>query len=192
VMRAMLTTLFSSSGTPMLLGGDEFGRSQRGNNNAYCQDNEIGWIDWPNADDDLLAFVRRLTALRKAHPALRQGRFLHGRVRAEDGQPDVIWRAFDGGAVNWRDPGLGIFCLRVRGSAEAADPSLIDDDVFLAFNAANRDRSLALPVPPEGRSWRRCLDTAAPGDAERPVREQESVSAESVVIFALNRHGTTE
>ncbi|WPZ34292.1 glycogen debranching protein GlgX [Thalassobaculum sp. OXR-137] len=190
--RNILTTLFVSQGTPMLLAGDEIANSQGGNNNAYCQDNEIGWIDWANADRDLLAFVQRLTALRKSHPALRQGRFLHGRVRAEDGQPDVIWRSFEGGGVNWRDPGLGIFCLRVRGSAEAADPSLIDDDVFLAFNTANRDRPITMPESPQGRSWIRCLDTSAPTEDERPVRDEESVSAESVVIFALNRDGTTE
>lgn len=190
--RNLLTTLFVSQGTPMLLAGDEIANSQNGNNNAYCQDNEIGWIDWPGADQDLLAFVRRLIALRRAHPALRQARYLHGKVRAEDSQPDVIWRAFDGGAVNWRDPGLGVFCLRVRGSAEAADPSLIDDDVFLAFNAQGRDRSLALPTPPDGRSWWRCLDTAVPEEADRRVLEQESVAAESVVVFALMQDGKTE
>lgn len=190
--RNMLTTLFVSQGTPMLLAGDEIANSQGGNNNAYCQDNEIGWIDWPGADAELLEFVRRLTELRRAHPALRQGRFLHGRVRAEDNQPDVIWRGFDGGSVNWRDPGLGVFCLRVRGSAEAADPSLVDDDVFLAFNNQQRDRSVALPDAPEGRHWIRCLDTAAPATPERAVLEQESVAADSVVVFALDRNGTME
>ncbi|MDF1792589.1 MAG: glycogen debranching protein GlgX [Thalassobaculaceae bacterium] len=190
--RNLLTTLFVSQGTPMLLAGDEIANSQGGNNNAYCQDNDIGWIDWPNADRDLLAFVCRLTALRRAHPALRQARFLHGRVRAEDGQADVIWRAFDGGAMNWRDPGLGVVCLRVRGSAEAAEHALIDDDVFLAFNAQQRDRSLALPEAPEGRHWLRCLDTAAPDEPERRVREMESVPAESVVVFALTDNGKIE
>jgi glycogen operon protein len=94
--------------------------------------------------------------------------------------------------MNWRDPGLGSFCLRVRGSAEAADPSLIDDDVFLAFNAQDRDRSIGLPPPPEGRTWIRCLDTAAPADDARPIQDQESVTAESVVVFALNQDGKTE
>ena len=190
--RNILTTLMVSQGTPMLLAGDEFANSQGGNNNAYCQDNEIGWLDWPNANADLLAFTRRLIALRKEHPALGQARFLHGRVRAEDGEPDVSWRGADGSPVNWRDPGLGTICLRVRGSAEAADPSVIDDDVFMAFNVSNKERSLALPPAPEGRGWRRCLDTSSPTDEERLVGEQESVGAESVVIFALNRHGTTE
>jgi len=187
--RNLLATLLVSQGTPMLLAGDEIANSQGGNNNAYCQDNEIGWIDWPAADLEMLAFVRRLTALRRAHPALRQDRFLHGRVRAEDGQPDVIWQAFEGGAVNWRDPGLDVVCVRVRGSAEAADPSLVDDDVFLAFNAERRTRPLVLPMPPAGRRWRRCLDTASPGESERDAGPQEPVAAESVVVFALGADG---
>src|SRR6202035_2882143 len=75
--RAMFATLLLSFGVPMLLGGDELGRTQHGNNNAYCQDNEITWLDWANADRDLLAFTRRLIELRRAHPVFRRGRFLH-------------------------------------------------------------------------------------------------------------------
>lgn len=183
--RNLLTTLLVSQGTPMLLAGDEIANSQGGNNNAYCQDNEIGWVDWPSADREMLAFARRLTALRRNHPALRQARFLHGRVRADDGQPDVSWRAFDGRAVNWRDPGLDVFCLRVRGAAEASDPSLVDDDVFLAFNAERRDRTVVLPEPPEGRIWCRYLDTAGPDEPERPATDREPVSGESIVVFVL-------
>ena len=74
----MLTTLLLSFGVPLLLGGDEIGRTQHGNNNAYCQDNEITWLDWANADHDLLAFTRRLIALRRAHPVFRRRRFLRG------------------------------------------------------------------------------------------------------------------
>ena len=76
--RAILTTLLLSFGVPLLLGGDEIGRSQNGNNNAYCQDNEITWLDWASADNELLAFTRRLIALRRAHPVFRRRRFLSG------------------------------------------------------------------------------------------------------------------
>src|SRR5690606_16860175 len=76
--RALLTTLFVSQGTPMLLAGDELGRSQRGNNNAYCQDNRISWIDWSDVDEALLEFTQGLIALRRRHPALRQDRWLGG------------------------------------------------------------------------------------------------------------------
>ena len=81
--RAMLTTLMLSFGVPLLLGGDEMGRTQQGNNNAYCQDNEITWFDWANADTALRDFTRQLIALRKAHPVFRRGRFLSGAEASE-------------------------------------------------------------------------------------------------------------
>ena len=81
--RAMLTTLMLSFGVPLLLGGDEMGRTQNGNNNAYCQDNEITWFDWENADRDLLDFTRRLIAFRRDHPVFRRRRFLAGAEAAE-------------------------------------------------------------------------------------------------------------
>ncbi len=120
--RAMLTTLFLSHGTPMLLAGDEFGRTQQGNNNAYCQDNEISWVDWsalldqaPNAQKSLLHFTRRLIALRAAHPSLRSEKFLHGRVEILPGIQDVAW--FDEAAqpldqAAWDDAGAQMIMLR--------------------------------------------------------------------------------
>ena len=83
--RAMLCTLLLSFGVPMLLGGDELGRTQGGNNNAYCQDNEISWVDWSAVDTGLLAFIRGLVALRRAHPVLRRHRYLTGVEAAELG-----------------------------------------------------------------------------------------------------------
>ena len=85
--RNLLATLFLSQGTPMLLGGDEAGNSQSGNNNAYAQDNEIGWIDWKNADETLIAYVAKLLALRWRFPVLAQRNFLHSRPRPADGLP---------------------------------------------------------------------------------------------------------
>lgn len=183
--RNLLTTLFVAQGTPMLLAGDEFGNGQGGNNNAYCQDNEIGWLDWPQADTGLIAFTQRLIAFRRAHPVLRQARFLHGRVRADDGAPDVIWQGFDGNPVNWRNPKPATFALRIRGSAEAADPLAITDDVLLAFNTNGGTRVVALPQATEGRSWWRGPDTDDPTAEPRPVGEAEQVSSDSVVIFYL-------
>ena len=117
--RNLLASVFLAQGTPMLRAGDEVADSQRGNNNAYCQDNEIGWIDWARSDTALLGFTRRLTALRRAHPSLRQSRFLHGHERAGDGAPDVEWLGLEGGPVDWEDPGLAGFCLLLGDSAEA-------------------------------------------------------------------------
>ena len=127
--RNLLASVFLAQGTPMLRAGDEIADSQRGNNNAWCQDNTIGWVDWTKADPDLLGFTRRLIALRRAHPCLRQSRFLHGRERAGDGAPDVEWRGLGGGPVDWGDPELAGFCLLLGESARASD------------QATDRDRS---------------------------------------------------
>ena len=98
----MLTTLLLSFGVPMLLGGDEIGRTQRGNNNAYCQDNEITWFDWASADTELLAFTRRLIALRQAHPVFRRHRFLAGAEAADLRWYTPAGTPMDGG--DWSDP----------------------------------------------------------------------------------------
>ena len=105
-------TLLLSRGVPMLLGGDELGRTQRGNNNAYCQDNEISWFDWQHVDDDLLAFVRRVIAMRRAHPVLRRRRYL-----ADPGYS--VWFAPDGAAMSapmWQDPTRHSVAVFVDGS----------------------------------------------------------------------------
>ena len=127
--RNLLASVFLAQGTPMLRAGDEIADSQRGNNNAWCQDNAVGWIDWARADTALLAFTRRLIALRRGHPCLRQSRFLHGRERARDGAPDVEWLGLDGAPVDWGDPELAGFCLLLGESAKAP------------AHTADRDRS---------------------------------------------------
>ena len=136
--RVMLTTLLLSFGVPLLLGGDEIGRSQQGNNNAYCQDNEISWFNWSIADHDLLAFTRELIAFRRAHPVFRRQRFLAGAETSELG-----WFTPDGAAMtapNWADPGALAVALYLDGSGDpdrAADGSLLADDDFLILVNAN-------------------------------------------------------
>ncbi|MEK6216748.1 MAG: alpha-amylase family glycosyl hydrolase, partial [Boseongicola sp.] len=142
--RNMLATLFLSQGTPMLLAGDEIANSQGGNNNAYCQDNPVGWIDWDKADRKLPDFVANLVAFRKAHSSLRQTRFLHGALRPKDGLPDVIWTDFSGAPLQWRDPGLSNFCLTLRNSAESPQSDNECDCVFLIFNRDDRPAEVAL------------------------------------------------
>ncbi len=183
--RNLLTTAFVAQGAPMLLAGDEIANSQQGNNNAYCQDNAIGWVDWPAADAELLAFMQRLIAFRAAHPALRQKLFLHGGAREEDGAPDAVWRNFEGGPVGWRDPGLRRFCLVLRGAAEAPPELRIADVVALAFNGAGEPAALRLPAPPPGRIWRRALDTAAPLAEPAPDDRSTPVAPASIVAFDL-------
>ncbi len=159
--RNMLATLFLSQGTPMLLAGDEIGNSQAGNNNAYCQDNPIGWVNWAKADDALTEFVARLSEFRRSHKSLRQSRFLHGAKRPHDGLPDVEWTDFSGAALQWKYPGLSNLCLTLRCSAEALGHEGECDTVFIVFNREERDAEVVLPKTLAGQHWVRCVDTAA-------------------------------
>ena len=190
-IRNMLATLFLSQGTPMLLAGDEFGNSQNGNNNAYCQDNEIGWVDWERADADLLEFVEALSTFRRAHPSLRQARFLHGALREGDGLPDVAWTDFTGGSLHWRDPGLSNFCLTIRCSAEASWSAFGNDCVFVAFNRSGEAMEVTLPIANPGWHWVRGIDTSLSAqDANGKVEAATApVAACSVVAFACNPDG---
>ena len=185
--RNLLATLFLSQGTPMLLAGDEFANSQQGNNNAYCQDNEIGWVNWDKSDEELKAFVCYLSDFRKAHKALRQDRFLHGAKRQQDDMKDVEWTDFGGFPLQWRDPGLSSFCLTLRCSAEAPSWQKDDDVVFVIFNRSNVAASVVLPTAPEGYHWVRELDTAR--HVQYPSRETRDevteVSGSSVVALIL-------
>ncbi|MBZ4022468.1 glycogen debranching enzyme GlgX [Rhodobacter sp. TJ_12] len=180
--RAMLATLMLSQGVPMLLAGDELGNSQSGNNNAYAQDNPIGWVDWPNADPELIAFVARLAKLRHDHPGLRQTRFLHARVRAQDGMRDLIWRLPSGeepSTQDWHDAHARCLCAEIRGAAEGPAGQVAHEAFFIICNTGP-----ALEVTlPAGR-WRRVLDTAQPeapeGNHPEPVT---CVFAQSVQLF---------
>ncbi len=185
--RNLLATLLLAQGTPMLLAGDEIANSQEGNNNAYCQDNEIGWIDWAKSDGSLLGFVRRLIALRKAHPALRQAHYLHGRRRASDDSPEVAWLGLDGGAVNWRDPGLSAFGLLLREACETPDHALTGDQAYLVFNGGEEAADLILPTTPADRDWLRALDSADPEAAPRPCKrnERQPIAARAVLVFTV-------
>ena len=182
--RNLLATLFLAQGTPMLRAGDEVGDSQKGNNNAYCQDNPLGWIGWPTADRALLGFTRRAIAFRRAHPCLRQSWFLHGRRRAENNEPDVTWLSLDGSPVNWRDPSLDGFCLLLRPFAEAPPYASSDDVVLLAFNGSRNPAATQLPTPPEGRVWVRALDTAQPDTLKAVCRDPaQDIAPEAIVAF---------
>ncbi|MEP2532317.1 glycogen debranching protein GlgX [Shimia sp.] len=180
--RNLLATVFLSQGTPMLLAGDELGRSQRGNNNTYCQDNQTSWIAWDTADQDLLAFVRKLIAIRRETPVLRQGWFLHSRLR-EDGFQDAIWSNLEGGALNWRDPMLDGFCLQLRGAAEA--PLSDGGTAMIVVNGSDSKRRLALTSPGSEFRWECALDTAKPKTAPFLVKDanHQHIAPHSVMLF---------
>jgi glycogen operon protein len=192
--RNFLTTLLLSQGTPMLLGGDELGRTQRGNNNAWCQDDEISWYDWEHADAALRAFTRRLIALRRAHPGFRRESFLVG---SEEGEaielPDAWWFRPDGRKMTTTDwengePVLGLF---LNGDAipipgPRGEP-IRDDSFLLLFNAHGEERAITLPRAHFGDGWTLELSTAdpdaAPGSATFAAREQVALADRSLLVL---------
>jgi isoamylase len=151
-VRSMAISLLLSQGVPMLLGGDEMGRSQRGNNNAYNQDNEISWFDWENADTDLVAFFGRLTALRRNHPTFRRTAWLHEHADAD--QDLVGWFTADGSHMtpsDWDDPAGRVVALHLAGRVvHCAAGTVTDDDALLLFNAGFDDVGFRIP-----RRWAR-------------------------------------
>ncbi len=168
--RNMLLTLFVSQGTPMLLGGDEFGRTQHGNNNAYCQDNDISWFqwDWSDAQRRLFAFTKRLLHLRRTHPSLHRAHFFQGRSITGAGIHDIRWLRHDGAAmseVDWNNPGtrsFGVF-LAGRGIDDVDEEGrpLVDDDLLLIINASDLTLDFALPQSSESAEpWQIQVDTA--------------------------------
>jgi isoamylase len=176
--RNFLVTLFCSQGVPMLLAGDELGRTQRGNNNAYCQDNEISWVDWEDASKhaDLLDFTRMLAQLRREHPVFRRRRFFSGQPAAgdADGLRDIIWLAPSGEAMtdrDWRDGGLMSVGVFLNGQAiSEPDPrgeQVRDDSFLLVFNARAEPVSFRLPGPAYAPGWEQVVDTAGRPDAPR-------------------------
>jgi glycogen operon protein len=153
--RNLLATLLLSQGVPMLLGGDELGRTQGGNNNAYCQDNEISWFDWEHVDEDLLEFTRSLVEFRAAHPVFRRRRFFQGRrIRGAD-LNDIAWFRPDGQQMSDEDwdvgyaRSLGVF-LNGEGipDPDARGQRVVDDSFFLLFNASHE--ALEFTLPEEG------------------------------------------
>ncbi len=182
-VRGMLTTLFVSQGVPMLLAGDEIGNSQNGSNNAYAQDNDIGWIDWSSRDAELLDFVRRLIDVRGRLPVLRQRTFRHGHERG-DGRRDVVWRRADGEVPtpeDWHDPDLRLIAAELRGAAGDPDGEAISDVVFVVLNAGD-DADVPLPDLGAGR-WRIEIDSARPNDRGL-ASDSYPVLAQSAVVMS--------
>ena len=170
--RNLLATLLLSQGVPMLLGGDELGRTQQGNNNAYCQDNEISWFDWSRKDDELIEFVRRLIELRLQHPTFRRRQFFQGQPIQGDDVDDIGWFAPDGERMtdeSWRSSGnlaIGVFLNGDALPNVGPRGERITDDSFVAlFNASDADLDFVLPDSSFGAEWARVLDTA-PDDVD--------------------------
>ena len=180
--RAMIATLMTSQGVPMLLGGDELGNGQQGNNNAYCQDNEIGWTDWSGLADPFLNFCKGAIAFRKAHPALRQERFLTGEP-AEDGSTEIAWYRADGAPMDdaaWQDENLRTLCLFLARPANGEGA----DQLLIVCNAGE-DCAVTMPEVNGIAGWKRVLDTGAEEGAfaAHDAGSPATVYAASLAVF---------
>ena len=162
-IKNFLATLLLSQGVPMLLGGDEFRRTQRGNNNAYCQNNEISWYDWYYLEQnkETVRFTRELISFRKQHPCLRRAHFFSGQDTNLNGLPDVSWHGVVANQPDWSTESKALACL-IDGSCPGMAMEDADNDLYLIFNAFEKSRSFSLPKLPNGKMWWRVLDTSLP------------------------------
>ncbi|OMC11709.1 glycogen debranching enzyme GlgX [Mycolicibacter heraklionensis] len=195
-VRNIMATLLISQGTPMILHGDEFGRSQRGNNNVYCQDSELSWMDWTLAERnaDQFAFTRAMTALRTAHPVFRRRRFFDGRpIRGGDEVRDIAWLTPAGHEMtqqDWDSEFGRCVMVFLNGEAlpepDARGQRIIDDSFLLCFNAGATPVDFVTPNAEYARVWTAVIDTAHPDgstdlvvDAGQPV----TVTGRSLTIL---------
>ena len=191
--RNFLATLFFSQGVPMLLGGDEIGRTQLGNNNAYCQDNEIGWFDWDVGEtgEDLRNFVRDVIEVMQDNPILRRRAFFTGEPHPGMETKDVTWIRPDGSEMteqDWADRELHSIGMLLFGLAtdevDIRGRSYAGDSLFLMLNSGTRSRSYALPRMELAGQWEEVLNTAQPGPWSRIVRnEAVSLNAHSTLLL---------
>jgi isoamylase len=196
--RNFITTTLLSQGVPMLCHGDELGRTQGGNNNGYCQDNEVTWIDWDSADTELIAFTQSVSALRAAHSVFRRRRFFDGlpvRIRGSERLPDISWFAPDGSEMSDKDwdsgfgksvsvylNGQGIPDLDQRGHR------VTDDSFVLCFNAHHEPIEFTMPPKEFGAAWVTVIDTAVgSGDSSdvKPVDAGNAVQVEARALIVL-------
>jgi glycogen operon protein len=196
-MRNFFATLLFSQGTPMIVAGDEFARTQNGNNNAYCQDSEIGWVNWDLDEDgkDLLRFVRRLIKLRNAYPILRRNRFLVGTYNEDIGVKDVTWldpQANEMTTEQWEDSHGRCLGMLLDGRAQVSGirrPGA-DATLLLIVNAHHDVVNFVLPEVPEGEYWNCLVDTNRPDLRDRERLEFGSdfmVTGRSLLLFELHR-----
>ena len=190
--RNLLATLLLSQGTPLLVAGDEMGRTQRGNNNAYCQDNETSWVDW-NLDDEkraLLELTKRLLRIRREHPALHRAKFFQGRAIYGTSLTDIMWHNPDGRRwENAEDATSAAFAMFLAGrgidDTDERGRPIVDDDFLVVVNATDSDVDFLVPVPgAPGESWTALVDTSDDHTEESvPLGGTTRLTAKSLKFF---------
>ncbi|MFL5237011.1 MAG: glycogen debranching protein GlgX [Rhizomicrobium sp.] len=194
-MRNILATLLFSQGTPMLLGGDEFGRTQNGNNNAYCQDNDVSWFNWDMKErgEELIDFTRKLIALREQYPTLRRTRFFTGEYNEELGVRDVTWINASGSemsAEEWRDDNMKCFGMLMDGRAQTTGVRRRGQNatLLMVLNGYHDLVNFTLPECSGGMRWELLADTNLPeAEKQRPFSSGQDcgVSGRSLLLFLL-------
>ncbi len=197
--RNFLATLFLSQGVPMLLAGDECGHTQQGNNNTYCQDSELTWLDWTKTDEALLQFTQRLIRFRKEHPAFARRRWFQGRPIRDVGLEDIAWFRPDGSPMqeaDWQQDfsqavaifynGLGLRCVGPRGE------KILDDHFYTIFNASENELEFVLPPEGYGKEWTVVINTHEPDGEQRKYNagQQVAVPDRCVLILCSQRPPT--
>jgi glycogen operon protein len=195
-MKNLLATLLLSQGTPMLLAGDEFGRTQQGNNNAYCQDNEISWVNWNHdeREERLIDFVRKLTGLRHQYPILRRARFLTGEYNEALEVKDVTWINATGEEMreeHWKDANVRCFGMLLDGRAQSTGIRKRGEEatLLIIFNPWQDVVKFKLPEAVGGEAWKLLADTNTPDQKEEPqfgFGHQYEVTGRSLLLFKLN------
>ncbi len=191
MVRNFLASLAFSQGVPMILMGDEMGRTQAGNNNAYCQDNEISWVRWTldARERAILALAQRLFAIRRSNPVLRRRSFFRGRPISDGGLKDVTWIRLDGEEMkeaDWNEAGGHVLGMLIHGqSTDETDERgrlISGDTLLLLVNSGSRSRSFRLPAMAEPGEWRELVNTARAG-ARHPKGEDVSLAASSLILL---------
>ena len=194
--RNFLTTLFLSQGVPMLVAGDEMSRTQNGNNNTYCQDNELSWINWEKIDKDLMGFTRKLIKLRKEHAAFSRNSWFKGEVEKKSGVADIAWFLPDGSEMsedNWNHDfaksvavflnGLGLHSVNAEGN------KIVDDSFYIIFNAHDEPLNYKLPTAEYAANWELLIDTHKKANEEVTgiFKAEETIQVEGRSVVLL-RH----
>ncbi|RZK52948.1 MAG: glycogen debranching enzyme GlgX, partial [Pedobacter sp.] len=194
--RNMLVSLMLSQGVPMLVAGDELGRTQQGNNNAYCQDNEISWLNWEAVDHELLAFAKKVIMIRKTNPVFSRRKWFQGESIKGSGIKDINWFLPDGMEMedhNWNEDyakSLGVFLNgdAIRGASEIGE-RIIGDSFYIIFNAHHQQLSYTLPAQNYGKQWQLILNTTNETPLENTrfsAKETFEVPGRSVIVLSCS------
>ncbi|ULQ61067.1 glycogen debranching protein GlgX [Brucepastera parasyntrophica] len=186
-VKNLMLSLLISLGTPMLQMGDEIRRTQGGNNNAYCQDNEISWMNWDFCEKyaDVFRFVREVIRFRRNHPVFLRTDFLTGRNTGTNAAPDISWFGTNGQPADWLKQDQFI-AFRLMGNRASTFADSDDNDFYVIYNASVRDITVTIPPSPPGKKWFRAIDTSrmSPEDILEPGREEMLPNQEKYVILA--------